>query len=298
MAACPYCHQDTGDGPRCEHCGEILYRYATDPVEEPAVPEEPVDPPRRVPPPTSEGPADPFEPDPFPPPSAPSMGETGTGPRLNVPTTRPPVPYGDQSPGGGGSSPPGTYPPTQADYPAKQAKSGPNGCAIAAIILGVLLVLGVVGLFFAGRSVLEEVVDGFEDGSLSFSVGGEVIDWDDVSIGDCVNFVDAEDQANDTTLVSTLERVACTAPHDAEVYALRNLPGGAWPGYESVYSRGDDICYDEFAPYVGIDYVESLYFYEVYTPSSASWDQGDRTIACTLVDVGGTLSKRLRGIGE
>ena len=43
MATCPYCQQDPGEGTRCENCGEMLYRYATDPVEEPEAPEKPTD---------------------------------------------------------------------------------------------------------------------------------------------------------------------------------------------------------------------------------------------------------------
>ena len=82
------------------------------------------------------------------------------------------------------------------------------------------------------------------------------------------------------------------------MYALRDLPGGAWPGFDSVYSDGDDICYQAFAPYIGIDYIDSLYFYEVYTPSPDSWDDGDRTVACTLIDLDGPLDKPLRGSRE
>ncbi|NND84357.1 MAG: hypothetical protein HKN46_04325, partial [Acidimicrobiia bacterium] len=203
-----------------------------------------------------------------------------------------------QSPGGPGddTTPPGQYPPKQA-LPGKQASSGPNGCAIAAIIVGGLLVLALIGLFFAGRSVFDEVIDGLENEGFTFTAGDE-INWDQVNVGDCVNFVDAFESGDDTTFVSTLERVQCIESHDAEVYALRDLAGGTWPGFESVYSDGDDICYEAFAPYVGIDYIDSLYFYEVYTPSPESWDDGDRTVACTLIDLDGPLDKPLRDSRE
>lgn len=298
MATCPYCHQDPGDGSRCENCGEILYRYARDVPDEPEETTPPTDTRPSHTSPSRRSPDDPFDGDPFSESTRPPAGPVGTGPRLNVPASPPPVSRQYQSPGGPGSdtTPPGQYPPKQA-YQAKQASTGPNGCAIAAIILGALLVLGIIGLFVAGRSVFDEVIDELENEGFSFTTGDQ-INWDEVVIGDCVNFVDASDIDGATVFVSTLERVPCTERHDAEVYALRDLPGSAWPGYESVYSSGDDICYEAFAPYVGIDYIDSLYFYEVYTPSPESWDDGDRTVACTLIDLDGPLDKPLRGSRE
>lgn len=293
MDTCPYCHQDPGDGARCEHCGEMLYRYATEPIDPPDEP--PTDaPPASTPPPPPRRPdpsVDAFGSDPFSDPAVPSRGETGRGPRLGVPATPPPSPPEYHSPGDGATGPsqPGTYAP-------KQASGGGRGCVVAAIVVGALLVLGLVGLFLAGRSVFDDVLTNLDEGG--FSASGDEINWEQVGVGDCIDFVDPITQGDDTTLVSTLERIPCTAPHDAEVYRLQDLPGTTWPGYESVYSRGDDICYDAFAPYVGIDYIDSLYFYEVYTPSPDSWDQGDRTVVCTLIDVDGKLDKPLRDARE
>ena len=295
MAACPYCHQDPGDGPRCENCGEMLYRYATEPLEEPEEPTPPVEPTPSYPPPNDPSAGDPFGS------TRPPTEPVGTGPRLNVPSTPPPVPPQHQSPGGfGGDDPsPGQYAP-------KQASSGRNGCAIAAIVLGVLLLLAVIGLFVAGASIFEQAADEFdfdqlvdelEDEGTSFATGDQ-INWGQVNIGDCINFSTVTELDEDTVIVSTLERVACTDLHDAEVYELGTLPGGTWPGFDAMYSLGAEICDEAFAPYVGVDYYESLYFYEVYTPSAASWDAGDRTVACTLFDIDGPLDKPLRGSGE
>lgn len=276
MRTCPHCLEDTGDAARCEHCGELLFRYATDDL---PVPE--TTPAEARPAPTPEVPAappvppDPFGADPFasdlPAPPAWESRVESSGPRLSVPQVPPPAT--------------GTV--------TRSTKQGPNGCAIAAIVLGGIVVLAMVALFFVGRSL---VGDGEFFENLDFPVGDQV-DWGQVRVGDCINFVDAIDQGEDT-LVSTLDRVDCFEAHDAEVYALFDLADGAWPGADVAYFEGDTHCYEQFEAYVGIDYMDSYYFYEVYTPTPDSWATGDRTVACALVDPSDVLTKPLRDSRE
>lgn len=266
----------------------MVYRYATDdvlPSKPPAMPSPPDEVPRVAAPLLPTSPPDPFGSDPFEsdpfastydPPPAPrpiAAGET-SGPRLAVPRT--PIPV--------------------AGSTARQSKSGPNGCAIAAMILGGIVVLALVGLFFLGRSVIEDAGDFLNLDNVGFPTANEV-NWDDVRAGDCINFVDPI-EAGEDTLVSTLDLVDCSEPHDAEMFGLFDLTGATWPGADEAYFEGDSGCFDLFEGYVGVAYIDSYYFYEVYTPTPDSWAAGDRTVACTIVDPSGPLTKLVRNSGE
>ncbi len=298
MKTCPHCHEDPGDGPRCEHCGEMLFRYATDEYASPSMPREDdatTPPPAASPAPPPGPTGDPFAADPFAstPTPLPSARPTDPYETSPAPVAAPTDPFG----GGGGPrlSVPRTPRPVVPDA-GKPAKQGSNGCAIAAMILGGIVVLAVIGLFFLGRSLIENAEEFLDLESVPLGSGRE-INWSDVEVGDCIIFIDAV-QEGDDTLVSTLERVDCLTPHDAEIYALFDLAGNQWPGPDAVYLEGDGFCYDRFEEYVGIDYMESYYFYEVYSPTAVSWEAGDRTVACTLIDPSGMIEKPLRGSGE
>ena len=164
------------------------------------------------------------------------------------------------------------------------------------MILGGIVVLALVGLFFVGRSLLEDAGEFLDLENPGFSASTEV-NWGDVRTGDCIDFVDPVANGEDT-LVSTLDLVECSEPHDAEVFGLFDLLGETWPGADEAYFEGDSGCYDLFEAYVGIDYMDSYYFYEVYTPTPDSWATGDRTVVCTIVDPSGPLTKLIRGSGE
>jgi hypothetical protein len=72
------------------------------------------------------------------------------------------------------------------------------------------------------------------------------------------------------------------------VYALPTLPGAAgapYPGVDEITRQGDQLCLDQFAPYVGIDYLDSRWEYFYFSPAEETWrDFDDRQIVCYLVD--------------
>lgn len=292
MRTCPSCDEDPGEGSKCENCGEMVFRYATDEFTSSTmpVPDEPIIPNVPEPPmvPPVGRPAEPFASDPFvtpsPPGRVPSSAERMEGPRLSVPDE-----------------------PTPGSWdPSRRTKKGPSGCAIAAIVVGILLLLVLAGLFMVGRTVIDEIGDAIDVESTGgasspmteqIAIPAAEIEWAEVEAGDCINLVDPVDEG-ETTLVSTLEKVDCSTVHDAEAFAVFDLEGDDWPGTDAVYSEGDTGCFDRFEGYVGINYLESVYFYEVYTPTADSWAAGDRAVACVIVDPGGVLDKPVRGSGE
>lgn len=58
-------------------------------------------------------------------------------------------------------------------------------------------------------------------------------------------------------------------------------------------------CYDEFEPYVGMDYESSEYDFGWFVPTAQSWSNDDRTINCVLyLNDGGVSTGSARGSGR
>ena len=117
---------------------------------------------------------------------------------------------------------------------------------------------------------------------------GAVVGAGDVSafemrIGDCF-----DDPSSAEEQVSSLTAVPCETPHDNQVFALLDYPGGsddAYPGQQTLLDYSNDACLEPFEPFVGKAYEESHFAISVLFPSSDSWDQGDREIVCFLYDL-------------
>ena len=106
---------------------------------------------------------------------------------------------------------------------------------------------------------------------------------DELRVGDCF-----DDSGIRTPEVGEISRVECGAPHDAEAYALVTLPGESdapYPGDDAVADMSDQLCLDQFAPYVGVEYLDSKWEVGYYTPVEESWRKfDDRGVICYLVE--------------
>jgi hypothetical protein len=110
-----------------------------------------------------------------------------------------------------------------------------------------------------------------------------------LGVGDCLHAADLERGES----VSDIVTVPCDEPHDAEIFASRDLPAGDYPGLDGVRAEAENFCLPEFESFVGIAYLESELDVYPLLPTSDSWEQeDDRTILCIAVapeDVTGTL---------
>ncbi|MEO7117684.1 MAG: septum formation family protein [Candidatus Limnocylindrales bacterium] len=99
-----------------------------------------------------------------------------------------------------------------------------------------------------------------------------------LKVGDCFN--------NSTTEgnVSNVEVIPCTDPHDYEVYFLATYApdGSTYPGETLMTDFSDTACANSFQGYVGKSPAESTLTYYFLSPTSESWDSGDRTIDCVV----------------
>jgi hypothetical protein len=104
---------------------------------------------------------------------------------------------------------------------------------------------------------------------------------------------------DDTTQVDSVDAIPCEQSHNAEVFANIELPDGEFPGDGPVTDTAETRCFDEFEPYVGMDYESSEYNFGWFVPTGESWSNGDRTINCVLyLNDGGVSTGSARGSGR
>ena len=123
-------------------------------------------------------------------------------------------------------------------------------------------------------------------------LGLESVEDMQVAVGECIDdSVVSEEEAAD---VGVLPTVDCAEPHDAEVYYVEDLTDEEFPNDLTV--RAEDICYEQYEPFIGGPYEESNYWISSITPSWDTWEAGDRQVACLVVgDEGERLTGSLKG---
>jgi hypothetical protein len=225
----------------------------------------------------------------------------------------PPYPAPQQPHGEYGQQPYGAPPPYGAPQPygayPPPPKPGFNGFAIASLVLsivgGILLsvIFGIValvqtrrsgqkgrGLAIAGLAVSALWLVGIaigvviaiassadRDSTGEITAGGDVSAFD-LAVGDCLNGL-KEGQS-----ISNLPAVPCAEPHEGEVFAVFDLPGGAFPGDTKIADDAERECsnrFESYAPSSVNDTSIELFFLH---PTSLSWRQGDHEVTCVATD--------------
>lgn len=102
-----------------------------------------------------------------------------------------------------------------------------------------------------------------------------------INVGDCL----VGDSVGE---VSGFDGVPCTEAHDNEVFFTFDMAEGDFPGDEAIETAATDRCLTEFENYVGIAYESSIYGLTWLSPTSGSWSQGDREVACLVNNFDGT----------
>jgi hypothetical protein len=81
--------------------------------------------------------------------------------------------------------------------------------------------------------------------------------------------------------------VACTDPHQHEVYAIgteTNIADAPYPGADALRASADDQCLNAFQSVVSSDYVGSSLDFATIVPDETSWRSGNRALVCAVHD--------------
>ena len=119
-------------------------------------------------------------------------------------------------------------------------------------------------------------------GAAPTSAAAEAGTGDDTSvfqleIGQCISSETGGEE------VASVPIVDCGQPHEAEIYALPNLPDGEFPGDEAMTETAQDECAGQaFTDYVGVPFEDSEFEISFLQPSAETWADGDREIACLI----------------
>jgi hypothetical protein len=118
-----------------------------------------------------------------------------------------------------------------------------------------------------------------------------------VLVGDC--YEDPVGATDEWVAVDELRVVACDEPHDLEVLALFDLPGGSFPGHETILEMMEERCIPIFDVLVGRPFDESELSIQILAPTEETWARGDREVVCSAYALDGTkLVGSIRGSGR
>ncbi|WP_164842355.1 DUF4190 domain-containing protein [Actinoplanes solisilvae] len=243
------------------------------------------------------------------------------------PTTAFPPPPNAFPPPPAYAAPPPGYPQAPQPYtdpyagyapPPPPPATGTNGFAIAALILGILgggllgIIFGIValvqikkrpqggrglaiaGLVISGVWLLVYLVacgfaiasdDGDDKAANSVGSGNNRVSVYNLREGDCVGDLGDKDTVYDVPVVK------CSVSHEGEVFGTFELPTGAWPGEDKVYSLADAGCAKRLDSYASGP-VDDLEYFPL-TPVKSEWPK-DRGVTCIATDPSGPRTTSLR----
>ena len=98
--------------------------------------------------------------------------------------------------------------------------------------------------------------------------------------------------------LTEIPTIACSEPHESEVFAEVRLDGDTFPGVDAITETAIGECLVEFADFVGLDHAASTLDFAYYYPTPSSWAVGDRSVFCVVFEPGvlttGTLEQAKR----
>lgn len=242
-------------------------------------------------------------------PPAPGQGVPPTGQPLPPPGGAMPPPgqaFGAPPPPPGGyGAPPTAYgavpPPgyVQPGYamPGMPPQKGPSRAKTALIAVGIVAA-GIVGLGIIGAlagdpddDASDSVLDDLPNIPDILDVPGQELP--DFVVGDCYDdHSDVPDVTGTSMVEAQVEKVPCSAPHDAEVYLVFDHPAppdATYPGDGAIFDAAVDGCLPPFEAFVGIPYEQSSLDVYFLTPSEQGFNRlDDRQMVCSVVNLDGS----------
>jgi hypothetical protein len=167
----------------------------------------------------------------------------------------------------------------EAGWEAGEEGRDVSPLAVAGIILGVIVLVGVA------VGVLAVVTHGFRPKTVVTYRPAAVFG---LRPGQCIN------SGTNALAVSVL---SCAQPHDAEVFATFSLPATGWPGASTVQLDASNGCVSRFNSYLNPQLATADLTQEYVYPNEAAWQAGERTVVCEVRAVSGRLTNSVRANG-
>jgi hypothetical protein len=102
--------------------------------------------------------------------------------------------------------------------------------------------------------------------------------------GDCIN----------TGAGVAFTRVACSTPHDAEVFATFSLTGASWPGTKAVQQDAGYGCGSRLGGYLNPALASAALAQAWVYPNQSAWQASERTVICEVSSSTGKLTGSVR----
>jgi hypothetical protein len=161
-----------------------------------------------------------------------------------------------------------------AETPAeREAERDMRPLAVVGVIVCVIALVGVA----AGALVL--LTHGFHKKTV-VTVKYKAAAVFSLRPGDCIN----------TGAGVAFTRVACSTPHDAEVFATFSLTGSSWPGTNEVQADAGNGCATRLSGYLNPALATAALAQAYVYPDQSAWQASERIVICEVSSSTGKLT--------
>jgi hypothetical protein len=135
--------------------------------------------------------------------------------------------------------------------------------------------------------------------ALGVDPGGDLVAFSVLAVGDCIAdpYDNVRQDANGDSWITGVTIVDCASAHYGEVYSVSVMQATSFV-QDAIYSEADDLCYLAYEDFMGVDYADSEFYYEAYSPSPAGWKMGDRETTCVATSFASDTVGSLQGSGR
>jgi hypothetical protein len=156
-----------------------------------------------------------------------------------------------------------------------------KGLGIAGIALSVVWTVTIIGLLVVGattggRSTGAGTGSSGSTGQASHPASVSVFS---MPVGTCF-----DNPASTTLGIASVTAIACTKPHNAQVFAEFDTTGSRFPGTAAVEQRADSGCNARMTGNLAQSKITKTMSLHFIFPQQLAWDSGQRRISCLIVD--------------
>ncbi|MDD9888853.1 MAG: septum formation family protein [Gammaproteobacteria bacterium] len=161
-------------------------------------------------------------------------------------------------------------------------------------VIVVVLVLIIVGLL--GNAAINYSGNGNDSAQVA---DASVPSASSLNIGDCFNY-NTMTNAEGVSAISGITAMACSAPHDNEIFSVSIVDEEVFPGSDTLERLARSYCVENFAAFIGVAYGDSIFGISYLYPSEQSWtDEGERALQCSVFDLSGNkMMGSVRGVAR